>query len=412
MALTSQRQRISVFSSPKVEDYIFFEVVDGQRVGQEIPQYKTPHPDTRKWPNHFLVLVSQADDEGQVFHYYYAAERANQDDYNWAHTTADLGGSRYDTVTRSYLTLRSDFDDASPTIVSAMPITDEDPFTEEDGYILLERMQSRIGEAGRSGGGSKELDSAFILEQHIYIKRVPLVSVSYDETFGNTIRTEELIIHKDEIVADGKTMAELVDLPAHEYWELGDDGYVRTASAASSGWFVIRNKQLINIPNYPEDAVVRSFHTTENFMWPAVLGQLRSDVYPKKRGGASYVTTGINSKEVYRGPCDALVEVFWSSTPFTDIAPDPPMLPLSIDVTSPITNIHHGPTLHKANSIWFTTGTEHPIYKWVTSIFPVPRTNYQDWPDTILASDDQRPFRGGYLRQKTTIYAPQLAEED
>ena len=55
MPLSSQRQRFSIFVSPRNEDFLFYEKVDKQRVLEEIPEYGDPHPDYRKYPNHFFA---------------------------------------------------------------------------------------------------------------------------------------------------------------------------------------------------------------------------------------------------------------------------------------------------------------------------------------------------------------------
>ena len=77
-----QRQKVLTFVSPKVADILFYETVDAQRVGSVLPEYGTPHPDAVKWPNHKLVHASP-DEGSQFYRYYYAADRASQDDYNY-----------------------------------------------------------------------------------------------------------------------------------------------------------------------------------------------------------------------------------------------------------------------------------------------------------------------------------------
>ena len=170
-----QRQSVLSFVSPKVADLLFFETVDAQRVGAEPPAYGTAHPDTVNFKDHKLCFVKQADANGLLFEYYYAADRASQDDYNFEFSQADIGGNKYDTVVRTYVTLRSAFSDvdASHEAGDVMP----DPtsqFTAENAiiydnsgspdetatsidYILLTRQLRRIGD--------QELDGLFVVEQ-------------------------------------------------------------------------------------------------------------------------------------------------------------------------------------------------------------------------------------------------------
>jgi len=99
---TPKRQRVLTFVSPNVGDILFYETVDTQRVKENIPSYGTAHPDTANWPNHELVYVQQDSPEGQLYRYYYAANRASQDDYNYELRD----GSE---LTRTYIVKRSEY---------------------------------------------------------------------------------------------------------------------------------------------------------------------------------------------------------------------------------------------------------------------------------------------------------------
>ena len=68
-----QRQTVLTFVSPNVQDLLFYETVDVQRVGRTPPAYGTAHPDSTKFPDHKLVYVKQADPNGQLYQYFYAA---------------------------------------------------------------------------------------------------------------------------------------------------------------------------------------------------------------------------------------------------------------------------------------------------------------------------------------------------
>lgn len=100
-----KRQRVLSFVSPNVSDILFYETVDAQRIKENIPAYGTSHPDTVNWPNHELVFVQQDDQEGQLYRYYYAANRASQDSYNYE----IRDGSE---LIRTYIIKRSDYPSA------------------------------------------------------------------------------------------------------------------------------------------------------------------------------------------------------------------------------------------------------------------------------------------------------------
>jgi hypothetical protein len=59
-----------------------------------------------------------------------------------------------------------------------------------------------------------------------------------------------------------------------------------------------------------------------------------------------------------------------------------------------------------------TTGTEHPVYNNEVVQFNYGRTNYIDWPASLVIEDKQEPFRGGYMRTKVTVFAPTITAQD
>jgi len=185
---TPQRQRVISFVSPDVGDILFYERVDAQRIGEKnVPEYGTPHPDPRSWPHHKLVLITSSDaangqdQQGRFFRYYYAAERDNQDAYNFEYANTQIGGRLVDTVTRTYVILRSNFDPeaANLEIGSAMPDIPEGKF--EGDWFLYDVTQKRIGE--------QELDSLFVVQQLIYLKPNSSSGVTYGEivTINDTV---------------------------------------------------------------------------------------------------------------------------------------------------------------------------------------------------------------------------------
>lgn len=111
-----QRQTVLTFASPSVADILFYETVDGQRIGTAVPDYGTPHPDTRRWPNHKLVFIQNDDETGQLLRYYYAADRDAQDTYNY-----ELNDGVE--LTRTYVIPRDQYPSAIPIPVGGYPDT-------------------------------------------------------------------------------------------------------------------------------------------------------------------------------------------------------------------------------------------------------------------------------------------------
>ena len=105
------RQDRKIFPTPLVTDVLFSEIRDCTRT--EFPEYGTPHPNATKWPHHKLIFIKSVDIERDgLFEFFDAADRENQDLYNYQFQQADVGGTKFDSVVRTYVSARSDF---SPT---------------------------------------------------------------------------------------------------------------------------------------------------------------------------------------------------------------------------------------------------------------------------------------------------------
>lgn len=158
------RQDRKTFPTPIVGDVLFSEVRDGNRL--ELPAYGTPHPNSKKWPDHKLVFIKPVDIErNEIFEFFYAAERENQDSYNfefgYRNIIGNVGGREFRVVQRSYVTLRDNFEPLDIEFGTPMPDTPEGKF---DGvsYVFFDRQQQRIEQP--------ELDSLFVAEVHTYVE--------------------------------------------------------------------------------------------------------------------------------------------------------------------------------------------------------------------------------------------------
>lgn len=100
-----QRQRLRAWPTPKVADVIFRQTFESTRTA--VPAYGTPHPDTATYPNHKLVHAKVVDDQGLFLELWYAADRSNQEDYNYSLTFPYGGNPNYPRITRTYILPRS-----------------------------------------------------------------------------------------------------------------------------------------------------------------------------------------------------------------------------------------------------------------------------------------------------------------
>ena len=450
MAVSStRRQRIIDFSTPKVDDLVVVEVVDSSKnIGSATTagstNYGTAHPNTDKFPKFKLALIKNADDQqGQFQLWYYVKDRDSQDEYNWEFQAAGVGSSRYDSVVRTYVSLRSTFDEADPLINSAMTISTSDPFESSDGYILFEKKQVRSGD--------EVLDSLYVVEQHIFVKKVPIRRIDLDETFDEPLRAKETIFHKDEIpkktfifgetdtsfvVEDNKTTAQTFALgsaatskntgpdPDEEVPFFGTSiatsgsdkfGILCEGRQISDTWYSVAERELIKTSSAN---LVDSYITYQNFTWPPVLSGIVVDRWTRRDGGADPVEYPIYKRGAYSGPTRVEVKVYWKDSAWTigttaagsdtELALIKPMHPEPILFQSPLASVSVPPTLHERFRVVASTGSDHPVYSYKGTTWVYNATNYVDWPDSLVVQDSQRPFRGGYLREKITAYIPKV----
>lgn len=366
-------RRVFTYVSPDQNDFIFYELIDRKNEKAEptnLPSYGASHPFLRR---HQFVAAMPDDKNGDFYRYYYAAPRSNQSAYNWEHSTADLGGQKFDIVTSTSVIPRLDYSSTS----------EPSPPSKFSGYVYMSKSQSQVS------GSDSVLNSVFVVEKVQYIRKVTITSQTYDNELGTTLTSEvELYRVGEQPTASG----------------LDASGFVTELRQLSADWVAVERKQIINVGT---GAKIREFITTENTSWPAVLETFRTNAWAKRDGSYRYLVYPDYKRYGYSGPTSVKVEQFWQPVPFTGIGPDAPMIPLPIEVQTPIGVVYQSiPTLHGAQRIQGTTGNQDPTWEYLTWDVQFPATEPADWPDQIVVSDDQRPYRGGYIRQKMTAYRP------
>jgi len=238
------RQDRKVFPTPLIGDVLFSEVRDCNRI--LIPEYGTPHPDTNKWPNHKLVYVRPVDiDRNEIFEFFYAANRENQDEYNWEVSNADIGGVKFDSVKRTYLFLREDYDALQPVMGTAMPDVPVDKFDTE--FVLSSRKQVQSPD--------QELNSIFIFEERIYIKRSTLVDIEINRETGTAFQITTDYYYTGEVVSGNSTIEELVADRSNSYWVVDGTGLGNVAKQLSESWWEVTRRQWINLEDLSESQV-------------------------------------------------------------------------------------------------------------------------------------------------------------
>jgi len=406
-----QRQSVVTFPTPNVNDILFFESVDAERVGTDIPEYGSKHPDSKKWPNHRLVHVEAADPKQQTryYRYYYAADQLDQDDDNWSYTEADIGGTKFDAVSRDYVIRRSEFNPELPAMGASMPNVPVDKFPSSarvdelnqdntDTYVLAQRKQIPIND--------KVLNGLYVIEQRVYVKKVPMYRLDYDEYFSKTNYTKQTLMYATEQVTVGGasfSISALAKDPNSNYWKLTSGGILRTVQQLSDNWYAVTKQQVVN---KADGGGAFSYTSYVNYSFPPVLEAIYFDLWEKRSGAETYSPRVKYSKGAYRGPCKAIVSVVWSDSQPSPDTLTKTMQPESIAVSTPYFNLSVRETLHEAVSVSVTNGTEDETYVYTAGIYSFDATNHTDWPDEMTVSSTVKKFRGGWLKETTKIFKP------
>jgi len=520
---SNRRQRVIEFATPKVADLVIVERVDASKnvssaAVADDTAYGTAHPDTTKFPNFKLALIKNGDDDqGQFQDWYYVKDRANQDDYNWELSAAGGANPRYDTVVRTYVILRSSYDPVAPLIGhntasdsvalltlgqrqnsnTFMPSGDTDitPFSGafltggghtgtvkfDVNYMLFEKKQVRSGD--------ETLDSLYVVEQRVFIKRVPMTSVDVDPDFpyngkgasgtvdpSGGLASKETLFHANEPIVATRVFADSdagttttlttalgsnvsttesafrlsdteyrVGTDEYNFWGIDHFGIERSGKQLSDNWYVLLEREVIKVPDdfadasTLADALVSSYHTYQNFYWPPVFHHLSKNIWKRRDGGTELVVTPHFYHEAYNGPTLMLIKTYWrkdewtfddtdaaGATPaYPDLTNIKPMVPLPMDFVTPMFNVHVKASLHDQITLTYTTGSDHPVWEYAgyTATFeptnyapadnlaPSPHNKNGSWPASLVISDTQKPYRGGYLREHITAYRPNGARK-
>ena len=440
-----QRQSVLSFVSPKVADLLFFETVDAQKIGNtpaeieaNLPAYGTAHPDTTNFPNHKLCFVKQADANGLMYEYYYAADRASQDDYNFEFSQADIGGNKYDTVVRTYVTLRSSFSDVDTSHEAGDVMPDPtSQFTAENAiiydnsgtpdetdtstdYILYTRQLRRIGD--------QELDGLFVVEQRTYFRRVDISSQKLDPATEGVLRTVEKLIYRGEKYnaphgggtdTAGEETAGTAAWENESVWGLDASGINHEAEQLSHDWWKVTLQDVI-----PQDAEahttygsggkkIREYTTYRNFTWPAVVEDLVFTSANKKDGSSNTTVTVRNKegKDGFSGATKMTVLQVWSKDALTP--PEPVIFKTSSASYSGVQfSVRVSNVLTEAITLTDTIGTNDPVHKLGEYAFPKPwceassPTDWENLSDPFDGAATQQPFRGGYLLEVVKVHHP------
>lgn len=218
--------------------------------------------------------------------------------------------------------------------------------TYDTDYVLFEKKQTRSGD--------ETLDSLYVVEQHVFVKRVTIVSVDSDKQFpysgynvsgdpyGGLI-SKETLYYRDEVVYatvdfsdseedtagiqtggyrifsvhnsdDAKKKAEYVftdkdavyqhytggsSASTYNFWGIDPNGVMREGKQLSDNWYALSERQVIRKDS---DGLVAEYFTNQNMGWPAVFSNLYATVWNRRDGGKHTNVYPVYKREAYNGP--------------------------------------------------------------------------------------------------------------
>ena len=436
--MTKGRSQIVSYPTPAMADVVFYEKHDRSFLEKAKIVKGAQHYDGAAFPDHRCVdiqpLPQSADKDYAIF---WAAKRENEDEWNWEHTKADLGGTKYDTITRRYIILREEYTPNAPLLGTAMANQPVDLF-DYANFALISRSQDRISERGRRAQesiGGAELDSLFVVETRVYIDREPLKSNKYDLSTNGMLYTQ----HDIWIRGETYTGAILIETAAadEQYWGPTSGGQLTEVTQVSDDVWIVTTQDLIpqaGLPSSPSalfgGTVIREYETMQSYEWPHVLGDdgtgtstngsavtgliapsgIEITVWELKDGATRYYNRPTFKRIGLRVPTPTTIHQEWLTQTQLDAADldvVEQMIPEPIYYPSPVLPVRIPPTLHGILYLQADLAEGDPEWAANTgSTRYYPATNYTDWPATVIADLKVIPFRGGYLLTRATVSRP------
>lgn len=170
------------FPTPNQTDVIFYEYrihshSDVRRFEKGKLKYCDKHPDSKNYPDHVLVFVSDEDEQrGRRFYYYAQPE----DQYKYNHSFVKNLGGTLDTYQREYVIKREDH----VVFREALTYCDADPETAENDTTTYPASEGYQFRGVRVSRISKELDSCFVLVTRTFSK------VPVEKTFPTPLEVD------------------------------------------------------------------------------------------------------------------------------------------------------------------------------------------------------------------------------
>lgn len=329
---------------------------------------------------------------------------------NWESSSCSIGGQKFDGVTRTFVFRADEFDRDVPALGSLMPVSSDDGAADSTlagrGYILVSRALAR---------GGMQLEPTFRVEAREYVRKVAMRQIGVDGINGKPlIETTTLYHAEEEVLLSGSPAVKAGALfysPNNPFWGLQDDGFEHSGSQLSAEWYSITRAQVVAgetavVNGVTVVLVANNVPSNDRYSWPPVLQYIELLEWKKREGGSDIFPRVVFKHEGFSGPSRTETTRTWSKAPFA-VPVAEQMLPNSIHYSSPFFSINVPECLHDDIVLFCDIGNSDPTYlQTVNSGRIFLKTNHTDWPSSIIAYDDQEPYRGGYLRTTRRVYSP------
>lgn len=244
---------VFLWPTPEERDLLFYVERNGDLPANQTWEYGAPYIDALTYPDHKLVYVTpQTPDAWSKW--YYASNRIEEDEYNWTFSDADIGGTKFKSVQRVYVTPREDFDPLVPAMGAAMPNVPRDKFTET--YILAGREQIQVED--------EVLRSLYIFERRTYVKRITVTDNEYNPELEQNLSVRQILYYRGETIS-GTPIETLVADEDNAYWGLTETT-ARSGKQLSDNWFLITEQKV---------SVRRGTDDVERDDWPLKQAKTR-----------------------------------------------------------------------------------------------------------------------------------------
>lgn len=222
---------VFLWPTPENRDFLFFVERNGDLPQNQTWNFGDPYIDPITYPDHKLVFVTPQSPEAWS-RWYYASDRIEQDEHNWTFSDADIGGTKFKSVTRLYVTPRADFDPLVPAMGAAMPDSPYEKFTET--FILAGREQVQVDD--------EVIRSLYVLERRTYVKRVTVIDNEYNAELEQNLSTRQILYYRGETIS-GTPIETLVADEDNAYWGLTETT-ARFAKQLSDNWFLVTEQKV------------------------------------------------------------------------------------------------------------------------------------------------------------------------